>query len=470
MTWVLCRLIYDEPTDGENQRTNRKEAVVDMFKETQANIISIQEGLHHQLNYLDENLSNYKYVGVGRDDGHSSGEYAAIFYKTDCFELLKSGNFWLSETPQTPSLGWDANNIRIVTWLKLKDLERNKTIYVFNTHFDHIGKIAQEKSSQLLIRKIDELTEKDAPIFITGDFNMLIGNSSLSAITRNFFSAQRFANKSDDTKSHNAFGRWYLNRNIDFIFYKNASALSYKTIVKNYGVPYISDHYPIISHFNLKSMKKSILIILLFITMGKTYAQSKNDWFHIPGFDPALPTTLTDRTTLVGVLGLAVLSYSLEEFIFKNHSNVNYYVARTGMNKEYAWGLKNVWHQNLGVEHRIASWFSLSAEFNLQEWSDRSPKISSRDKFGLGAGLMTYYRWYLFGKKRLSPYIEYGTGIFYGFKKFPYNETNFTFNNSTQLGLEYTLKNKSKIRLPMAILIKRTITCCILILHTMGMD
>jgi hypothetical protein len=194
-------------------------------------------------------------------------------------------------------------------------------------------------------------------------------------------------------------------------------------------------------------MKKTFytFLILLFSNVGN--AQSVGDWPHIPGFDPALPTTLTSQETFIGVIGLAALSYSLEEFVFKNHDNVNFYQGRAGMHNEYAWGLKNVWYQSLGAEHRVASWFSLSAEFLLQQWQDKSPGIESKSKFGMGSGLMTYYRWYLFGKKRISPYIEYGTGVFLGFEKFPYNGTNFTFSHSSQLGLEYTLKSKDKLRL-----------------------
>lgn len=194
-------------------------------------------------------------------------------------------------------------------------------------------------------------------------------------------------------------------------------------------------------------MKKLFYIIVLISVTQSISAQNKGGWPFIPGFDPALPTTLTDKTTMASVLGLAALSYTLEEYVFKNHENVNFYSARAGMNNEYAFGLRNVWHQNLGVEHRVASWFSVSAEFNLQEWSDTSPGIESNQKFGLGTGIMTYYRWYLFGKKRISPYLEYGTGIFLGFRKFPYNGTNMTFNNSTQIGLEYTLSSGSKARL-----------------------
>lgn len=241
---------YDEPADEENQWDNRKEAILTMINEMQPAIMGIQEGLHNQVRYLDDSLSEYQFVGVGRDDGHSSGEYAAIFYKTNYFELLDNDNFWLSETPETPSRGWDANNIRICTWAKLKDISNNKIIYVFNTHFDHKGKTSQQQSSELLVQKIQEIAEADAPVFITGDFNVLIGNKRLNPITRNYFAANRFAEISDDNKSFNAWGRGIISRNIDFIFYQNAQAVAYKTLVKNYGVPYISDHYPIISHFN----------------------------------------------------------------------------------------------------------------------------------------------------------------------------------------------------------------------------
>lgn len=192
-------------------------------------------------------------------------------------------------------------------------------------------------------------------------------------------------------------------------------------------------------------MKRTIFVLLLTLLFTNANAQSKGDWFHIPGFDPALHTTLTNRSTLIGVIGLAAISYNLEEFVFKNHENINFYTARVGMNNEYAWGLKNVWHQNIGVEHRVANWFSVSAEFNLQEWHDQSPQLGSKNQFGIGTGLMTYYKWNLLGKKQISPYIEYGTGAFYGFKKFPYNGTKFTFNNSTQLGLDYTLKNRNNL-------------------------
>lgn len=239
---------YDTEEDGENKWSNRKQAVLDMLRETEPTIFGIQEGLHRQVTFLADSLPAYEFVGVGRDDGDSLGEYSAIFYSKANAEFLETDNFWLSETPDEPSLGWDANNIRIVTWAKF--IVQQKTIYVFNTHFDHKGKIAREESAKLLINKIQENTEGEEPVFIIGDFNVLIGNSILEPITKDYLSARQSSDRADNFKSFNAWGRLFLKRNIDFIFYKNAKVLSFKTAVKDYGVPYISDHYPIIAHFD----------------------------------------------------------------------------------------------------------------------------------------------------------------------------------------------------------------------------
>lgn len=195
------------------------------------------------------------------------------------------------------------------------------------------------------------------------------------------------------------------------------------------------------------NLKKIPLLLCLFLSSNLYSQSNSNDWFHIPGFTPEIPITLTNERTFYGVMGAAVLSYALSEFVFdKDNENMNFYQVRTGMNNEYVWGLRNVLHQNFGVENRIAPWFAFAAEFNFQQWVDRTPDIDQKEKFGIGTGIMSYYRWYLFGKKRISPFIEYGTGLFYGFEKFPRNGSNFTFNHSTKLGMEYTFENKNKLR------------------------
>lgn len=250
VSMISFNLRYDEPEDNENQWSNRKEACVKMIRTEMPSVLGIQEGLYNQVSYLNDELTNYDFVGVGRDDGHSGGEYAAIFYDSTLFEVVEYNNFWLSETSDYPSIGWDANNIRICTWARLRDKLLGKEFYVFNTHLDHKGKKAQEESSKLIMRKINEIVNQKDPVFLMGDFNMLIGNSKLEPIISKLYSAQRFAKVSDDNYSYNAFGVSIISRNIDFIFYRNAEALAYKTLVGDYGVEYISDHYPIISHFN----------------------------------------------------------------------------------------------------------------------------------------------------------------------------------------------------------------------------
>ena len=240
---------YDTPDDGEHQWSNRKEACVQMLEEIKPAVFGIQEGLQHQVNYLDEELVGYDYIGVGRDDGHFRGEYAAIFYLKDRFEVIKNGNFWLSETPDTPSLGWDANNIRIVSWVQLKDHDHGKEIFIFNTHFDHKGAEARKESAKLLIDRINYLTGEDAPVFVTGDFNALLGNDILDPILREMKEAQSNSENTNDGKSFNGWGKLFHQRNIDFIFYKEAEALAFRTVIKDYGVPFISDHYPIIAYF-----------------------------------------------------------------------------------------------------------------------------------------------------------------------------------------------------------------------------
>lgn len=194
-------------------------------------------------------------------------------------------------------------------------------------------------------------------------------------------------------------------------------------------------------------MKVKLLTILIPLTFINTVKGQNNNWPHITGFKPNSPLTLTSTEIFLGVIGVSGLSYILVEYIFDNEDNINFYSIRAGMNNEYNLALKSVWNQGFGIEHQVASWFTLAGEINLQQWQDRTQGIDQEDEFGLGAGSKIYFRWYAFGKKRLSPYLEYGTGLFFGFEKFPYNGTNTTFNHSSHLGFEYTLKNENKIRI-----------------------
>lgn len=130
-----------------------------------------QEVKHNQLADILRLLPEYGYVGVGRDDGRTKGEYAPIFYKKDRFNLLDSGHFWLAEDTSRPNVGWDAAMVRICTWAKLEDKHTHLRFWHFNMHTDHKGKLAMLESSKLVIKKIKEMCGNDA-VILTGDFNV----------------------------------------------------------------------------------------------------------------------------------------------------------------------------------------------------------------------------------------------------------------------------------------------------------
>ncbi len=136
-------------------------------------IVGTQECKNNQVNDLKDALSNnnYSYIGRGRGANPKDDEYSAIFYKANKFKLINSGDFWLSETPNLPSIGWDAALNRICTWGQFEDRSTKFLFFAFNLHMDHIGVKARKNSSFLVIDKIKEIA-KGKPVFLTGDFNV----------------------------------------------------------------------------------------------------------------------------------------------------------------------------------------------------------------------------------------------------------------------------------------------------------
>lgn len=162
-------LRMDTPNDSLNAWVHRKDMVNGLIRFHDFDIIGTQEGFHHQLQDIVR-AGDYAYVGVGRDDGKNAGEFSAVVYKTDRFEVLENGDFWFSLTPDEPSFGWDANIRRICSWAKFRDNEAGKEFFFFSLHYDHQGKEARRNSSLLLLSKIKEIAG-DAPLFCVGDFN-----------------------------------------------------------------------------------------------------------------------------------------------------------------------------------------------------------------------------------------------------------------------------------------------------------
>lgn len=156
---------------GGNVWQTRCKVICDQLNFEDPDIFGTQEALDEQLNDLLRFLDNYAYIGVGRDDGRKAGEYAAIFYKKDRLTLLEEGHFWLSETPDKPSLGWDAACVRICTWGKFEQKATGFRFMFFNLHMDHVGVVARREAARLVVRRIGEMA-KGEPIVLTGDFNV----------------------------------------------------------------------------------------------------------------------------------------------------------------------------------------------------------------------------------------------------------------------------------------------------------
>lgn len=164
---------YNTKNDGENIWDNRKERLADALLSINADVIGTQEALYDQKVYLQKRLKGYKVVGIARDDGKKKGEHSAIFYNKKRFKAIKCGNFWLSETPDVPSKGWDAACIRIATWAFLQEKSTGKKFFFVNTHLDHAGVQARREGVSLLCRKAAEIG-KGCPMVITGDFNFYL--------------------------------------------------------------------------------------------------------------------------------------------------------------------------------------------------------------------------------------------------------------------------------------------------------
>lgn len=220
-------------------------------------IFGTQECLLHQLEDLVEWLPGYTYIGVGRDDGKQTGEHAAIFYKRDRFKVIESGDFWLSETPDKPSKGWDATCCnRLCSWALFEEQQSGKRFYVFNAHYDHQGVKARVESSKLVLKRIDEIAG-DHPVIFMGDLN-----GDHESEWYNFLETseelQDTFNMVDDpyavNGSYNGFGRrTESKRIIDHVFVsKHFEAAKWGILTDTFHGRFPSDHFPVVVDLILK--------------------------------------------------------------------------------------------------------------------------------------------------------------------------------------------------------------------------
>ena len=240
---------YGSAEDGTNSWKYRWPATVEMLNEVKPDVFGVQEALDFQVEFVSEMVRDYKGYGVGREDGKHDGEHMAIFWNKKTVKMMKSGTFWLSETPEKPSMGWDAACYRTATWALMKDKKTGKKFYFVNTHLDHEGEEAQKNGLKLIVDRIASINPEGYPMVLTGDFNITPDNPGLVDLDKIMTSTRKIAKKTD---SKGTFNGWRKDRPgpvIDYIYVSGFSEVSeYETITKEFAKkPFISDHYPIMS-------------------------------------------------------------------------------------------------------------------------------------------------------------------------------------------------------------------------------
>ena len=258
-TWqaMSFNIRYDNPSDGKNNWQYRIPKVTAMFEKHDIDFGGLQEVLHHQLGHLEEALPDYEFVGVGRDDGKTEGEYAPLFFRKNDFTLLKSDTIWLSETPEKiGSRGWDAALPRITSFATLRHNETDTIILLGSAHYDHRGKGARRNSGAVIhdyISKEMAAQPSDKPIdmiVLAGDFNDIPNSPTTKAIENKncLFDARRLTeNKSGPNSTWNGFRSVVAYERLDYIFTTPATPiLSHVIDDSKIDGRFPSDHLPVI--------------------------------------------------------------------------------------------------------------------------------------------------------------------------------------------------------------------------------
>ena len=251
---MTFNLRYNNTGDSLNAWTYRKDNAASQILFYNVHLLGVQEALNDQMMDLLQRLPKYKTFGGGRDDGKTKGEYSAIFYDSIRLEKLDGAMFWLSQTPDVPgSKGWDAAITRMVTWCKFKDKQTQKIFFAFNTHFDHIGKIARAESAKMILQKVKEIAGL-TPVIFSGDFNATPSDEPIKIIVDPSNSDHLIDSKLISQTPHygpqgtfNGFeSKEKINEPIDHIFIKNnVKVLKHATLSESWQGRFSSDHFPV---------------------------------------------------------------------------------------------------------------------------------------------------------------------------------------------------------------------------------
>ena len=220
--------------DGDNSWDIRKPATPAMLNDQAPAVFGVQEAYDFQIAYILENCPQYACVGVGREDGVEKGEHMSVFYDKSLIELEDWGTYWLSETPDVPSMGWDAACYRTATWTLLRLKATGQKFFFVNTHLDHRGKEAKRNGLALIVERIAAMNPDGFPMVLTGDFNMRPDNPAFEDLDKIMKSARTYAEDSDDTPSSNGW-KFPPRSIIDYVYYSGfEKCTDFKVVTQQY--------------------------------------------------------------------------------------------------------------------------------------------------------------------------------------------------------------------------------------------
>lgn len=246
---MTYNLRLDIAIDGDDKWDNRKDFLASQVRFYEPDIMGVQEALPQQVTFLDAALADYDHIGVGRDDGKTQGEHSAIYYNSKKYKVLQQDTFWLSETPEKPSKGWDAAYNRVCTYALFTNVKTKEQFWVFNTHFDHMGNVARVESAKLILKKIKEVNKQNLPFVLTGDFNLEDNSESIKLIASQLNDSKKVAKQvfGPDGTFNNFQFTTPVTMRIDYIFTSKTGITvnKYAVLSDSKNCIYPSDHLPV---------------------------------------------------------------------------------------------------------------------------------------------------------------------------------------------------------------------------------
>lgn len=248
-------------SDGEDAWEHRREYLSDQIRFYEPDILGIQEGLPQQVSFLQQKLTDYASEGTGRE-GQGKGESTHIFFKKERFRKLETHTFWLSSTPDTVSMGWDAACLRVCTAVLLYDKRTREKLWIFNTHLDHMGEMARKNGVALILEKMKKLNPQGFPVTLMGDFNALPESEVIQWVKNEMDDTQLLSENKSFGPEGTFNGFKFLEpvrKRIDYIFLSRSSQWKvhkHAVLSDSKNLHYPSDHFPVWVEFHYQKIKK----------------------------------------------------------------------------------------------------------------------------------------------------------------------------------------------------------------------